>query len=212
MNTSSIFDFEHGKIFENIPFIILFGLMSVMFLPQIPASIKGVLMPVGMGAAIVSMFGMGWYARVAAAENMVLVAQLMPYGISKEFHCKVPVGQISSSYNPATQTYITPFDLARPTQVPDGSGGMMEADKIEIEHRLPWPRRCKPSTGWVHFNGLEVKSSNVILVQLFPQLRAPLISNTLEVVPRYTLASGNMDFYLLRGKERNDLELEEAII
>lgn len=201
-------DFEHGNFFDQLPAIVMCLPLLIMILP-LPTTIKPTLIGGLVIIGFALMFGMPLFAQVAAAKHIVIKARLMPYGIEKEFHCRIPEGNVFSDYNPATRTYTSYFDLAISTTVPDGYGGMINADKIEIEHRFPWEKRTKLQHGWVHYRGIETELEQVIYVELWPQLVAPRINRYSEVTPKFSLRSGNRDFYIMKGKERTDLELED---
>lgn len=205
MNLPFNLDFEHGNFFDQLPAIVMCLPLLIMFLP-LPTTIKPTLIGGLVIIGFALMLGMPLFAQVAASKHLVIKARLMPYGIEKEFHCHNPEGTAHSDYDPSTGKYTTKYDLAVRTSVPSVKGESITADKIEIEHRLPWETRNGLKHGWIHYKGVETESEQVIYVELYPTAEAPRANKYNEITVKYTLASGSKDFYLLKGKERNDLE------
>lgn len=203
-------DMEHSKIFDMYPLIGMAAIIGIMMIPAIPSSVKGPLIFVSFGILFVLMFTMDKIAAMEAAENVVIKATIFPYKIETEFHISKTVGRINSRYNPNTQSFVTPFKLANTKFIRELGIGAF--DEFEIAHKGAWDTRNKPDKAWVHWNGVECIHANTYLCQLwYTGERAPKVGSStdfLGYVPRFTLASGSEDYWLLKGKPYDEQELE----
>lgn len=182
-------DAEHSKIMENLPMILLFLVLGITLIPSIPQQIKQIVLFGGVIGVLPMMFVTEWWARVAAAENIVIKARIFPWKLEKEFHCIHPIGEGGSTYNSLSKTWVTPWTLRVPVYLP--RYGLIS--KIEVEHELPWDQRCHPSEGWVHYKGIEVKHANTVFAEFWVTSQQTKVEFQ-EVIPRFWLASGSEDF------------------
>lgn len=182
------FDFEHSKLFTNLPIIFMMAPLFLAIVLPVAATYKSVLMIIGIVAALPSMIVLEAYAKVAASENIVLKARIMPWGLEKEFHSEKPVGRLNSTYKAETDTYVTQWKLAYTHVLPE----IGEFDNIEIEHSEPWEERNTARKGWAHWKGIEVRTSNIVLVELWLQPNLVKIDR-LGAIVCFWMRSGSED-------------------
>lgn len=207
------FDFEHSKIFDTIPTILILGSMFAgMFLP-VPNNYRLPIMCGGVVLGMILMGGLELSARVNATENLVLKSRIDGWDEEKEFHCYNPPGAYDSEYNPSTKTYTTHWKLAVPVKLPLlGPESNILTHHINIKHTLPWATRNKPGKKlWVHWNGIEVKSSNAVMVTLIPSKKPASMNNEGEFIAEFLLFRGNQDSDLRKNRPLIELEANEEL-
>ncbi|MFA5365713.1 MAG: hypothetical protein WC325_11085 [Candidatus Bathyarchaeia archaeon] len=210
-------NFEHNKIFENLPLIFIFSILGLMMIPAIPAQVKSALMIVGMVGLFPSMYLLDVIARDQSIRNNVIKARIMPYKIEREFHIEKAIGRTNSTYDPYLKKYVTPFRLAVATTIKE-LGVNAPFKEIIIEHTLPFDERNKPNRAWVHWNGIEIQHPNVYLVELWytgdKRIGFGSSADYLEFVPRFSLESGTEDYWILKGKTLDtDFDnMEDAVV
>lgn len=210
-------NFEHSKIYNNLPIIFVFAVLALMMVPAIPQAIKSYL----MFGALIGMFPMMFLVDVIARDqsirNNVIKARIMPYKIEREFHIEKTIGRVNSTYDPYLKTFVTPFRLAIPATIKE-LGVNAPFKEILIEHKLPFDKRNKPDKAWVHWNGIELQHPNVYLIELWYKGRKKISFGSsedyLEFVPRFKLNSGTEDYWILEGEPLDtDFEgLQEAVV
>lgn len=194
------FDFEHSKILENLPMYFLIGVLVVAFIPNIPQTIKGPIVLVGIIGAVPFMFVIDAIAQIQAAQYIPLKARIKNWNKEVTFFCTRPVGQIPCVFDRATNLWTVSWDLGIKTNLPT----MGDVKKIEIRSRTPWSLRNLGSEAYVLFRGVEVKHPQVVQVELWldnPRIR----TEKAEHIPQFRLQSGSEDWDLLRGKPSEDV-------
>ena len=192
----NLFDFEHSKILENLPFIIIMG--ALLLFPFVPKAYSIYVMFGGIGIGITLLIGMEQYAKIAAIGNLVMKARIDEWDKEVEFHCFNPEGQDPIQFNPLTKEYTSTWELAIPVKLPLMEGKPeIEVNKIKIKHILPWDTRNHVGKKhWVHWRGIEVQSTNAIMVTLLPPTNSFQMNKDLEIIPVFTLFRANRDVKL----------------
>lgn len=193
------FDFEHSKIFANLPLIVMGIPMIIAIFAPLAGPIKSAIMMIGPILAIPSIAMLTWYAKVSASEYIILKARIQPWGLEKEFVCERPAGSLSSTPKPETGTYLTQFKLAYEHYIPT----IGDIDYIEIEHTQPWEERNLPRKGWAHWRGIEANVSNIILVEFW--LPEKIVrTESLGLIMCFWLRSGSEDCIRFTERYKND--------
>ncbi len=169
---------------ENIPFFALLGILVILMVPSIPASIK---MPLVWGGMILSFVLLVLTDKVAqweASKYFALELIVRPQQKRLRLFIKENTEDIHSTLlDPNRMMYKTTLECVPIIWEPYG-----KISEVELIHELPWEKRIVGVGGKVIFKGLSGIQHNklaILTVWEPKEVKGRLDSRRLEFVPEF---------------------------